>query len=428
MSDTISANLSFFEYVDRDKISSSLLCGICFEPFIKPLIHTLGNCGVSYCESCLKRLKRKQCPSCRCDFIELNEFNLYCINRSISNTVDELRMKCNACDKECLRSELQFHLNCCTSSPNVNGNCKIHTRMTRQNQKLNHTNQNCVKHTKRKRVAKDIININPYYMIELQTDLSPMMRTILVSWLHMLDMVLYEDRQVDLSSDSFYLTIYFLDCFLSTQVVSRGKLQLLGIVALFLAAKIKDKIDIGAEFLVSMTANSYTVQQFDSMSKQIIKALSITETDDVQFISCWTKAQQYIHALEKKQNQRFDRQTVNLIQFILQSTLQDYSFSMNQVLLKNREQLAISAVYLGISSTDNQSTEFNWYKSIFSHYTYVNIQPLIDQLLVRITNNKHIENCNSPDNDNGVVLKFESGKYGKFSFVPLKEKPINVVR
>lgn len=68
------------------------------------------------------------------------------------------------------------------------------------------------------------------YMEKVQNDVTPTMRMILVDWL-----VEVAD-EYKLVSDTLYLTVTFIDRFLSSHVLARNSLQLLGVSCMLAAS------------------------------------------------------------------------------------------------------------------------------------------------------------------------------------------------
>lgn len=67
-------------------------------------------------------------------------------------------------------------------------------------------------------------------METVQTDITPAMREILVDWL------VEVAEEFKLVSETTYLTINYIDKYLSSHDLSRNKLQLLGVSCMLLAA------------------------------------------------------------------------------------------------------------------------------------------------------------------------------------------------
>ena len=70
----------------------------------------------------------------------------------------------------------------------------------------------------------------PDYIEKVQKDVSPNMRGILVDWL------VEVAEEYKLVSETLYLTVSYVDRFLSFNVLSRQRLQLLGVSSMLLAS------------------------------------------------------------------------------------------------------------------------------------------------------------------------------------------------
>ncbi|KAF8025029.1 hypothetical protein BT93_F2015 [Corymbia citriodora subsp. variegata] len=107
----------------------------------------------------------------------------------------------------------------------------------------------------------------PDYMEKVQNDISPNMRGILVDWL----VGVAEEYQ--LLSDTLYLSISYIDRFLSSNALSRHKLQLLGVSAMLISSKYEEIKPRHVEDFCYMTDNSYTKEEVFQMEEDILKAL-----------------------------------------------------------------------------------------------------------------------------------------------------------
>ena len=70
----------------------------------------------------------------------------------------------------------------------------------------------------------------PDYIEKVQKDVTPNMRGILVDWL------VEVAEEYKLVSDTLYLTVSYVDRFLSFNVLSRQRLQLLGVSSMLIAS------------------------------------------------------------------------------------------------------------------------------------------------------------------------------------------------
>jgi hypothetical protein len=74
-------------YINKDKISRSLICSICLDPLIDPQTHVL--CENSFCNCCIRKLRH--CPYCRTSIMELNELKM--TSHDLRNILDELQVR-----------------------------------------------------------------------------------------------------------------------------------------------------------------------------------------------------------------------------------------------------------------------------------------------------------------------------------------------
>ena len=70
--------------------------------------------------------------------------------------------------------------------------------------------------------------------MDMQTDINPKMRAILLDWL------VEVHGKFELMPETLYLTISIIDRFLSTQIVPRREVQLVGITSMLLACKYEE--------------------------------------------------------------------------------------------------------------------------------------------------------------------------------------------
>ena len=70
----------------------------------------------------------------------------------------------------------------------------------------------------------------PNYMEKVQKDVSADMRELLVDWMVEIS------EEYKLVSDTIYLTVSYVDSFLSSFTISRNKLQLVGVSCMLIAS------------------------------------------------------------------------------------------------------------------------------------------------------------------------------------------------
>lgn len=107
---------------------------------------------------------------------------------------------------------------------------------------------------------------NANYM-DGQADLNPKMRSILVDWLIEVHM------KYKMSDDTLFLAINIIDRYLSLRVVPRQRLQLIGVVAMFIAAKFEEIDPPRAHEFAYITDNTYSKKEVVNMEARLISVL-----------------------------------------------------------------------------------------------------------------------------------------------------------
>lgn len=117
----------------------------------------------------------------------------------------------------------------------------------------------------------------PGYMLK-QTDITHSMRTILVDWL------VEVSEEYKLQGETLALAVSYIDRFLSFMSVVRGKLQLVGTAAMFIAAKYEEIYPPDLSEFVYITDDTYTKTQVLRMEQLILKVLSFDLTVPTPFV------------------------------------------------------------------------------------------------------------------------------------------------
>ncbi|KDP41661.1 hypothetical protein JCGZ_16068 [Jatropha curcas] len=107
----------------------------------------------------------------------------------------------------------------------------------------------------------------PDYIEQVQKDVSPNMRGILVDWL------VEVAQEYKLVSDTLYLTVSYIDRFLSLKVLNRQKLQLLGVSSMLIASKYEEISPPNVEDFCYITDNTYTKDEVVKMEADLLKSL-----------------------------------------------------------------------------------------------------------------------------------------------------------
>jgi len=107
----------------------------------------------------------------------------------------------------------------------------------------------------------------PDYMEE-QTDINGKMRAILIDWLVEVHM------KYRLRPETLFLTVNIIDRYLSVRPVMRKKLQLLGVVAMFIAAKYEEIDPPKVHEFAYITDHTYSKKEIVSMECSVLVALN----------------------------------------------------------------------------------------------------------------------------------------------------------
>ncbi|WVZ59817.1 hypothetical protein U9M48_009912 [Paspalum notatum var. saurae] len=105
------------------------------------------------------------------------------------------------------------------------------------------------------------------YIAAVQIDVTPNMRAILVDWL------VEVAEEYKLVSDTLYLTVSYIDRFLSAKPLNRQRLQLLGVSAMLVASKYEEISPPNVEDFCYITDNTYTKQEVVKMESDILNIL-----------------------------------------------------------------------------------------------------------------------------------------------------------
>ncbi|XP_062098584.1 cyclin-A2-2-like [Humulus lupulus] len=203
-------------------------------------------------------------------------------------------------------------------------------------------------------------NIN--YMEELQKDITPNMRAILIDWL------VEVSEEYKLVPDTLYLTINLIDRFLSHNYIEKQRLQLLGVSCMLIASKYEEICAPRAEEFCFITDSTYTRGEVLKMESEVLNLLHF----HLSVPTTKTFLRRFILAAQSS----YEVPCVELqfmANYLAELTLVDYSF------LKFLPSLiAASAVFLA-RWTLNQS-DHPW-NSTLEHYTSYKTSELKDTVL-----------------------------------------------
>ncbi|CAK9139462.1 unnamed protein product [Ilex paraguariensis] len=107
----------------------------------------------------------------------------------------------------------------------------------------------------------------PTYIENVQKDVTANMRGILVDWL------VEVAEEYKLLSDTLYLTVSYMDRFLSMNVLNRQRLRLLGVSSMLIASKYEEISPPHVEDFCYITDNTYTKEEVVKMEADVLKCL-----------------------------------------------------------------------------------------------------------------------------------------------------------
>ncbi|XP_012522598.1 cyclin-A2 isoform X2 [Monomorium pharaonis] len=126
------------------------------------------------------------------------------------------------------------------------------------------------------RISETLHRPKPGYM-KKQPDITYSMRSILIDWL------VEVAEEYRLQDETLYLSISYIDRFLSYMSVVRSKLQLVGTAAMFIAAKYEEIYPPDVGEFVYITDDTYSKTQVIKMENLILRVLSFDLTVPTHF-------------------------------------------------------------------------------------------------------------------------------------------------
>lgn len=150
---------------------------------------------------------------------------------------------------------------------------------------------------------------NPHYM-ENQTEIQWSMRSVLMDWL------VQVHSRFNLLPETLFLTVNYIDRFLSYKVVSVGKLQLVGATAILVAAKYEEIHCPSLEEIEYMVDNGYTADEILKAERFMLSMLS--------FELGFPGPMSFLRRVSKADN--YDLDTRTLAKYFIELTIMDERF------------------------------------------------------------------------------------------------------
>jgi len=235
--------------------------------------------------------------------------------------------------------------------------------------------------------------VDPYYLNN-QLEVNEKMRAVLIDWL------IEVHRMFKLIPETLFLTVSLIDRYLSITQVSRDTLQLLGITAMFTAAKYEEIYAPECMDFVYVSDGACTKHQILKMEQTLLNTLqfNITHPTSVHFLRRYSKAAGSDYMLH------------TLCKYLIELALLDVN------LLKFPPSLiSASAVYLGRAMV-GKTTPALWTTTLEHYTTYKEVQVrecahLLNQFLRK----------SQKSSLKSVRVKYGHEKFGKVAEIALVE-------
>ncbi|RMZ00430.1 hypothetical protein D0860_07990 [Hortaea werneckii] len=150
---------------------------------------------------------------------------------------------------------------------------------------------------------------NPRYM-EQQQEIQWSMRSVLIDW------VIQVHGRFNLLPETLFLTVNYIDRFLSCKIVSLGKLQLVGATAIFVAAKYEEVQCPTISEIIYMVDGGYSADELLKAERFMLSML--------QFELGWPGPMSFLRRISKADD--YDLETRTLAKYFLEVTLMDERF------------------------------------------------------------------------------------------------------
>ncbi|KAI0452237.1 hypothetical protein F5B21DRAFT_483992 [Xylaria acuta] len=198
---------------------------------------------------------------------------------------------------------------------------------------------------------------NPHYM-DNQGEIQWSMRSVLMDW------VVQVHTRFGLLPETLFLTVNYVDRFLSHKIVSLGKLQLVGATAIFIAAKYEEINCPSVQEIVYMVDGGYTTEEILKAERFMLSMLD--------FELGWPGPMSFLRRISKADD--YDLETRTLAKYFLEVVIMDERFVASPPSYIAAGAHCLSRLILG-------KGEWTPGHVHYSGYTYDQLKPLVTMLL-----------------------------------------------
>ncbi|CVK89511.1 related to cyclin B3 [Fusarium mangiferae] len=220
---------------------------------------------------------------------------------------------------------------------------------------------------------------NAHYM-DNQTEIQWSMRSVLMDWL------VQVHNRFGLLPETLFLTVNYIDRFLSQKIVSIGKLQLVGATAILVASKYEEINCPSLGEIVYMVDNGYTADEVLKAERFMLSMLS--------FELGWPGPMSFLRRVSKADD--YDLETRTLAKYFLELTIMDERFVASPPSFLAAGAHCLSRLILKKGDWTKQHV-------FYSGYTWSQLKNLVTMM---------IECCDRPDQHHAAVFeKYTDRRY-----------------
>ncbi|UKZ57848.1 hypothetical protein TrVGV298_011709 [Trichoderma virens] len=213
---------------------------------------------------------------------------------------------------------------------------------------------------------------NPHYM-EMQTEIQWSMRTVLMDWL------VQVHHRFNLLPETLFLTVNYIDRFLSCKIVSIGKLQLVGATAILVASKYEEINCPSLDEIVYMVDGGYTTEDILKAERFMLSMLG--------FELGWPGPMSFLRRVSKADD--YDLDTRTLAKYFLELTIMDERFVASPPSFLAAGAHCLSRLILNKGEWTKRHVHY-------SGYTWSQLKSLVTMM---------IECCENPAKHHGAVFE-----------------------
>ncbi|XP_022141694.1 cyclin-A1-1 [Momordica charantia] len=227
------------------------------------------------------------------------------------------------------------------------------------------------------------------FMEKVQKDISSNMRAILIDWL------VEVAEEYRLVPDTLYLTVNYIDRYLSGNSMDRQRLQLLGVACMMIASKYEEICAPQVEEFCYITDNTYFKEEVLQMESSVLNYLKFEMTAPTA--KCFLR--RFVRAAQSATDEVSSMQLECLANFLAELSLLEYS-----MLCYTPSLIAASAIFLAKFMLLPNERPWN---STLQHYTHYQPSDLVDCI-----KDLHRLCCNSQNSSLPAIReKYSQHKY-----------------